>query len=71
MIIIYERDIKDDTMYLKYTFFIPEHSKYNAFVISYEYVYVSEGRYDSFYCLTLYNLVLGLTTILIKSKLFK
>ncbi len=38
--------------------------------IQYEF-YVSEGQYDSFYCLALYNLVLGLTTILLKSKLFK
>ncbi len=34
-------------------------------------IYVSEGRYDSFYCLALYNLVLGLTEILLKTKLFK
>ncbi len=34
-------------------------------------IYVSEDRYDSFYLLALYNLVLGLTDILLKSKLFK
>ncbi len=28
-------------------------------MISYEYVYVSEGQYDSFYHLALYNLELG------------
>ncbi len=43
-----------------------------AIVISYEYVYVSEGRYDSFHHLALYNLVLGLMrVILLKSKKFK
>ncbi len=34
-------------------------------------IYVSKGRYNSFYRLALYNLVLGLTDILLKSKLFK
>ncbi len=42
-------------------------------MISYEYIYiyVSESRYYSFYRLALYNLVLGLTEILLKSKLLK
>ncbi len=38
--------------------------------IQYE-LYVSEGQYDSFYRLALYNLVFGVKTILLKSKLFK
>ncbi len=38
--------------------------------IQYE-LYVSEGLYDSFDRLALYNLVLGLTNILLRSKLFK
>ncbi len=43
-----------------------------SIVISYEYVYVSEGRYNSFYHLALYNLVLGfMRVILLKSKMFK
>ncbi len=38
--------------------------------IQYE-LYVSEGRYNSFYHLALYNWVLGLTNILLLSQLFK